>query len=150
MPLPPKANSCRLVFPTITAPACFSCVTIAASSVATRFGELPAGGRRAHSRHIDQVFQRDGNSMQRAAPVARRDFCVCSSCLLQRQVRRHRDERVERGIQPLDAIETLARQLNGRQLAAANLFGSFNQGEHCDGHYATGRLLFVWHFSQTP
>jgi hypothetical protein len=57
---------------------------------------------------------------------------------------------MDRGVYTLDAIEALARQFGSRQLASTYLFGGFNEGEHGNGHYATGRLFLAWHFSQTP
>ena len=92
--------------------------------------ELIAGGGGANARGIEQVFQSDRNTVQRAAPVTGHDFGFGLARLVERQIAGDGDERVENRIQPLDTREALACKFNRREPAGANLFGGVGEGEH--------------------
>ena len=91
---------------------------------------LIASSRGADSRCIEQIFQADRNAVQRPSPAARHDFGLGLARLLQRRLRRNRDESIQSRIQLPDARETCARELQRGELARANLFRGFGYREH--------------------
>ena len=91
-------------------------------------GEDGAGARGLDARRVEQIFQPDGDSVQRAAPRAGVSLGLERPRLPQGLVRHNGDEGIQLGIQALDAIETRARQFHRRNLLRTDLLGRFEQG----------------------
>ena len=75
-----------------------------------------AATRREYPFGRDQILDRDRYPMQRSAVVTTGEFRVGSVCLLERQVRRHRDKRIEPCLEPLDPVEHQRRQCDRGEL----------------------------------
>ena len=72
-----------------------------------------ARGRR-HAALIDQIFERDRNAVQRAEPLPARPRAVGPRAL-ERLFTGHRNEGIQRWIEPFDHVETLARKTHRRE-----------------------------------
>ena len=77
-------------------------------------------------RGIDNVFQRDGNAMQRSAPLLARDLDLRSPRFGQRGFSSHRNERIQLRIQFLDAIQTIASQFDWRNFPPPQMWRKLN------------------------
>ncbi len=91
---------------------------------------LIAGGSGEDARCVEEIFECDRDTVQWAAIVAGGDFGFSAARGIERSVGGDRDERVELGIQPLDAAETFAREFDGRKFAGADLVGGVEESEH--------------------
>ena len=76
--------------------------------------EESAGRGRARSGGINQIFQCNGNPMQRPAPLPARDFDFRGPRLPQRRISSHGNKSIQRGIQLLDSFQASAGQINRR------------------------------------
>src|SRR5271157_2994485 len=88
----------------------------------------PGARRGAHSASGDQVLMGDGNSVQRPAIAAGGQLAVGLARSLERPFRRNGDERVELGVEALDAAEGGGGQLERREAVGAQRFGGFADG----------------------
>jgi hypothetical protein len=82
--------------------------------------EHVARRRRADAGRVDVVLQRDRNPVQRAAefPVPLLRFHLPRGG--ERPIGGHRDERVQRRVEPADALPAEIREVDGRERALAN------------------------------
>ena len=65
------------------------------------------------------IFEGDGHAVQRPTVHARMQFLLCPRSLLECQVRRDGDERVQAGIEFLDSLDRQSRQLERRDSSIA-------------------------------
>src|SRR5215469_15765857 len=90
-----------------------------------------AGRSCANARRIDQILQSNWNPVERASPFARRNLLPTCPRFHQRRLGHDGNEGIERWIQFLDALQTRARDLNGRDFASAHPRGKVrNAGEY--------------------
>jgi len=82
--------------------------------------ELCAGGGGADSGNINNIFESDGNAVERAAPFSAENFLLGTPGLVESGIGRDRDEGVERWVELVDAREAIAGKFNGRDGAVAN------------------------------
>jgi len=90
--------------------------------------------RRTHSRHVDQILQRHRNPMQRPPPLPAQNLSLGPPRLRQRRLSHHRNERIERRVQSLDALQALPRNLHRRNFPPTQLSAQLrnrNQVSHC-------------------
>src|SRR6266571_180488 len=89
---------------------------------------------RANTRRADVVFERNRDTVERAAITAfsarAKQFTLGLARLLEGKFRRDRDVCIQPRIQPLDALEHQLRKLNGRELTFTKEAGDFlNRGK---------------------
>ena len=80
-----------------------------------------AGG--ADAARVEEIFQRIGDAVQRAAIDAAREFFVGAPRLLEREFFRNRDEGVEPRLGFPNAPQRLLRQFDSRDFARAKFGG---------------------------
>ncbi len=85
-----------------------------------------AGG--GHAGGPVQVLQRQGDAVQRPAPLASADLGLRQPGLLQGEIRGHRQVAVHQRVDPLDARQVRLGQLHGRDLLASQQSAVFGQG----------------------
>ncbi len=66
----------------------------------------------AYSSGIDEVFERNRDSMERSSPAVVLDFRFGRTSLRQRGVGRNRDESIELWIEPFDSVQTFTGQFD--------------------------------------
>ena len=82
--------------------------------------EERAGGGGGSAGGVDNIFQGEGNSMQRAPVAAAKYLVLGAARLVERGLGQNRDESVQAGIELFDADEAIAGQFDGRDSAGAN------------------------------
>ena len=76
--------------------------------------EQGAGSRRAHTSGVDDVFQANGNSVQRTPPPASLNLGLRRARLLESRFASHGDESIQKRIEFLNSGETLLGQFHRR------------------------------------
>ena len=82
----------------------------------------------ADAARVVQVLESDGYAVQRAEVVARLYRALRRLRLCPRLVAHHGDERVERGVGPVDALEVRVHQFDGRKLLVCDKLGGLRYG----------------------
>jgi hypothetical protein len=96
--------------------------------------EYATRGGRPDTGRIDIVLQRDGNAVQRPAPLAALLFGFHLARRRERLLTRDRDERVDRGVEPIDSLEACLGEIDGRYTSASKKIRRLLQGQ-------TGEIL---------
>ena len=89
---------------------------------AARCGRPDAG-------RIDVVLQGDGNAVERPAPLAALLFGFHFACRRERLLSRDRDERVDRGVEPIDSLEARLSEIDRRCTSPSKKIGSLFDGQ---------------------
>ena len=82
--------------------------------------ENSAGGRRPHTRSVDQIFQANWNPVQRPAPVAGMDLMFGTVRFREGGVGHNRDECVQGWIEALDFVQRFTNEFDGREFLLAD------------------------------
>ena len=100
---------------------------------------------------VVQVLDRERDAVERAARRALHEGLLGLARRRQGLVGRERAERVDHRVEPLDAIEHRARQLDGRELLRADQSGQLGRGREREvGGHDGGLPRYFFEMSQCP
>ena len=91
--------------------------------------EDAARGGRPDAGRIDVVLQRDGNAVQRPAPLAALLFGFHFARRRERLLSRDRDERVDHGVELIDSLEARLSEIDRRCTSPSKKIGSLLDGQ---------------------
>jgi hypothetical protein len=120
---PPIANSCVDSLPMNTAPA-------VRMRDAVHQDPRVRSGRQAGI--VDDVLQGVGHAVKHAAPLPARDLVIGAARVVERNLRREAQERVELRVVTFDVLDQAAGVLERRELPAAQQFGRLGQTQECE------------------